>query len=234
MVNMALESGVEKFCHVSSAAALGRSEESALLTENTFWKTSRNNSGYAISKYGSEREVWRGMEEGLHAVIVNPTIIIGPGDLYSGSTALFGEVWKGLKFYTEGFSGFVDVRDVSKCMILLMERNIHDERFILNSENSSYHEVINLVADGLGKARPTIRVGKFLSEIGWRVEAGRTFFSRSKSMISKETARNGQRSWTYSSDKIKKALGIEFIPVKEAIKNTCEIFLKENLDKNNG
>src|SRR5437762_4957754 len=111
------------------------------------------------------------MEEGLNAVIVNPSIVIGPGDLHSGSTALFGEVKNGLKFFPTGSSGFVDVRDVTAIMIQLMKKNIHSERFILNSENVSYREVINLVADCFEKNRPVIRVGKLLSEIGWRVEA---------------------------------------------------------------
>ncbi len=227
MVNIALESGIERFCYVSSTAALGRSEENKVLTENSVWKTSKNNSGYAISKYGAEREVWRGIEEGLDAFIVNPSIIIGAGDLHTGSTALFGEVWKGLPFYPTGSSGFVDVRDVTSTMIQLMQKNMSGEKFIISAENIPYREVINFMADGFGKSRPTIRVGTLLSEIGWRVETARKYFSKTKPMITKETARNGQYNWNYSNQKIKTALGIEFIPVKDAVKNVCEIFLKE-------
>jgi dihydroflavonol-4-reductase len=230
MVNTALDAGIEKFCHVSSAAALGRTDEQNVLTESSVWKTSKNNSGYAISKYGAEREVWRGIEEGLNAFMVNPTIIIGPGNLNSGSTALFGEVLKGLKFYPRGSSGFVDVRDVSSCMLQLMEKNgsTVNGRFIINSENCSYQEVINEVADGFGKRRPSIAAGNALSEFGWRAEAAIKIFSGKKPMITRETARNGQRHWNYSNEKIKKALGIKFIPVKEAVKTTCEILLREN------
>lgn len=232
MVNMALDAGVENFCYVSSTAALGRAEENSMLTEKTSWKTSKHNSGYAISKYGAEREVWRGIEEGLNAFIVNPSIIFGPGDLHTGSTALFGEVWKGLKFYPTGSSGFVDVRDVSSCMIQLMKKNIRSERFIINAGNTSYQNVINHIADGFGKARPTIRVGKILTEVGWRLESARKFFSKSKPMITKETARNGQCTWLYSNEKIKKELGIDFISVQESIRNVCEIFSEELQNKN--
>jgi dihydroflavonol-4-reductase len=227
MVNMAMEAGVERFCYVSSTAALGRSDQNKTLTENSSWKTSIHNSGYAISKYGAEREVWRAMEEGLKAFIVNPSIIIGAGDMHSGSTALFGEVRKGLKFYSTGSSGFVDVRDVTRCMILLMKKNIHGERFIINGENISYREVINLIADGFHQSRPTIRVGNALSEIGWRIDAIRKFFSNTKSFITKETARNGQNHWIYSNEKIKKELGIEFTPMKDAIRHACEILSAE-------
>ncbi len=231
MVNTALESGVDRFCYVSSTASLGRSEENKMLTETSVWKTSKNNSGYAISKYGAEREVWRGMEEGLNAFIVNPSIIIGAGDLHGGSTALFGEVWKGLPFYPTGSSGFVDVRDVTSSMIQLMQKNIPGEKFIISAENISYRDVINFMADGFGKSRPTIRVGIVLSEIGWRVERARKYFSKTKPMITKETARNGQHTWNYSNQKIKTVLGIEFIPVKDAVKNVCDIFLKESKSK---
>ena len=227
MINIAIEKKTERFCYVSSTAALGRSEVNLMLSEENFWKTSKYNSGYAISKYGAEREVWRGIEEGLNAFIVNPSIIIGPGDLHSGSTALFSAVKKGLKFYSNGISGFVDVRDVTACMIQLMEKEIQAERYILSSENISYHEVINCIADNFGKKRPTIRVGKLLTEFGWRLEVTRAFFTGTKTMVTKETARNGQQDCTYSNEKIKKTLGIEFIPVKEGIKNACEIFLSE-------
>ena len=195
MVNTALEKKIERFCYVGSTASLGRAEENLMLTENTFWKASKYNSGYAISKYGAEREVWRSMEEGLDAFIVNPSIIIGPGNLHSGSTALFGEVKKGLKFYSNGINGFIDVRDVSACMIQLMERSITGERYILSSENISYREVINYMADCFGKKRPTVRVGKVLTEIGWRMEAIRTLFTGKKSMITKETLRRLHRTF---------------------------------------
>ncbi len=227
MVNIAMEAGVGRFCYVSSTAALGRSEENKILTEQSTWKTSTNNSGYAISKYGAEREVWRAIEEGLGAYIVNPSIIIGPGNLHWGSTALFGEVRKGLKFYPTGSSGFVDVRDVTKCMIQLMKKNVQAERFIISAENIPYRDVINFIADGFGKPKPTIRVGNFLSEIGWRVESVRKMLSNAKPMITKETARNGQRNWKYSNEKIKKELATEFIPVRDSIHHVCETFLNE-------
>jgi nucleoside-diphosphate-sugar epimerase len=230
MVNVALEKKVEKFCMVSSTAALGRAEENTLLTEDTLWKTSKHNSGYAISKYGAEREAWRAMEEGLNAVIVNPSIVLGQGDLHSGSTALFGEVRKGLPFYTNGISGFVDVRDVTKCMLQLMEKNIFNQRFIISSQNLSYREVINFIADGFGKKHPSIKVNSLLSEIGWRVAALQNLFSKNKTIITKETARNGQRSWLYSNEKIKSALGIDFIPVERSVRDVCEIFLREKIN----
>ena len=116
LVNLALEKAISKFCYVSSVSTLGRADNLGLTDEETYWKASNKNSQYAISKYGAEREVWRGIEEGLNAVIVNPSVILGPGDWKSGSPAFFSRIGKGLKFYTSGINGFVDVRDVSKAM----------------------------------------------------------------------------------------------------------------------
>ena len=81
-------------------------------------------------------EVWRGIEEGLNAVIVCPAIILGPGKWEKGSSMLFKQVWKGLSFYTSGTNGFVDVRDVVNVMIQLMKGKIKSERFILCSKAS--------------------------------------------------------------------------------------------------
>lgn len=226
MVNLALDFQVEKFCFVSSTSALGKIRNELLITESTFWKKSKHNSAYGISKYGAEREVWRGMEEGLQAIIVNPSIVIGPGNLASGSMALFGEIKKGLKFYPPGSMGFVDVRDVTKCMIRLMERNLFSQRFIISSENIAYREVINQVADCFRMPRPTIRVGNLLTEIGWRAEALRNIFSRTKPMITKESARNGQQDWCYSNEKIKSTTGIEFISIHDSITETCQVFIE--------
>jgi len=227
IVNAALEKGVTKFCMVSSTAALGRSAENQMVNEDTLWKKSKYNSGYAVSKYAAEREVWRGVEEGLNAVIVNPSIVLGAGDINSGSTALFGQVMKGLIFYPTGRTGFIDVKDVTKCMIELMEKNIFKERFIINSENLEYRDVINYIADAFGKKHPFIKVNTFLREAGWRAEAIRSVFSKHKAMITKETARNGQRSWLYSNEQIKKCLNINFIPIKESVERICEILQKE-------
>jgi len=226
MVNIGLELGVKKFCHVSSIAALGRVEENKVMDENVFWKSSKYNSLYAISKYNGEREVWRAMEEGLNAVIVSPSIIIGPGNWETGSSAMFKQVWKGMKYYSLGVNGFVDVRDVTAAMMGLMEKNIFGERFIVSSENCTYQEIFNYISDSFQKPRPTIKVNGTLSELGWRAEAIRSLFLNRQAFITKETARNSQHKWYYSNEKLKKALGMSFIPVRKSIADCAKIFLR--------
>jgi dihydroflavonol-4-reductase len=127
LVNAALEKGVRKICHVSSVAALGRLDEQQLITEETNWVPSKKISGYSESKFFSEVEIWRGIEEGLNAVIVNPSIILGPANWETGSAKMFKTVWDGMKFFTRGVTGFVDVRDVVKAMILLMDEQYFEK-----------------------------------------------------------------------------------------------------------
>ena len=225
LINLCLENKIKRFCHISSVAALGRIAGKSAIDENVVWKTSSENSNYAISKYCGEQEVWRGIEEGLSAFIVNPSIIIGPGDWHSGSTQMFLSVFKGLKFYTNGSTGFVDYRDVSKCAIDLMEKGISGQRYILNGENLPYRKVFTLIAENLKKPIPTIEVTPFLAEVGWRMEALRSLVTRKKSLITKETARNGNMHWQYSSEKVKNELGIDFIAISDAVKHTAKILI---------
>ena len=223
VVNAALDTGVKKLCYVSSIAAIGRAKNGEAITEDTEWEPSGNNSVYAISKYAAECEVWRAIAEGLDAVIVNPSVIIAARGI---SGKMFEQVQKGLKFYTEGVNGFVDVRDVAKAMLRLMDSEIKNERFILNAENCSYRNVFAEIADNMGKPRGTMKANPFLAEIAWRVEALRSLLTGSKPLITKETARTANKKYFYSSEKIKKATAMEFIPVKQSVKYACEVFLK--------
>jgi dihydroflavonol-4-reductase len=227
LVNACLDAGVLKFCHVSSVAALGRSEEDQHVDEQTIWKHSKRNSIYAKSKYGAEKEVWRGMAEGLQAVIVNPSIIFGVGNWKGGSTEMVKEVWKGLPFYTRGANSFVDVRDVARAMILLMEGNHFGERFVVTSESLAYRQVFNWIAEFLGKKPPYIPVKPFMGEIAWRLYAIKGLFTGTKPAITRETARNASRRYYYSAEKIKQKIGIEFIPVRQSLADCCAAFLNE-------
>ena len=226
LVNAALEKKVRKLCHVSSIAALGRPESmSDLIDENLVWKTSKNNSIYAISKYGAEREVWRGTAEGLDAVIVNPSIILGVAGKRGGSSRILNTVWEGLRFYPPGKNGFVDVRDVVKAMILLMKSDIRNERFILNVDNIEYKKLFELIAGALGKPAPSIKVNQTLARLAWRIEKLRSMVTGIKPLITRETAHTAVQHYEYSNEKIKKELGFEFRPIEETIQHFCQIFM---------
>ncbi len=221
LVNLCLgKTEFKNFCHVSSVSSLGRMIEGAMIDEHSDWIPGSHNSNYGISKYGSEREVWRGISEGLNAVIVNPSIILGPGDWIKGSSELFLKIKNGFKFYTDGESGFVDVRDVSLAMRFLVEKEITGERFILNGENSSFHTFFNQIANALNVKAPSIKIKPWVSAIVWRLEKIRSGISGNSPFITKETAHSSQQHYHYNADKIK-ALGFQFRPLSETINDTC-------------
>lgn len=227
MVNLSLQKGVKKFCHVSSIAALGRAKSGDSITEDTRWNNSKHNSNYAISKYKAEMEVWRAAEEGLNVVIVNPGVILGVGDWNKGSCKLFQLVWKGMPFYTEGVNGYVDVKDVARAMVNLTEQSIFGQRFVLVGQNVNMHWYLDTVATLLGKKKPTIRVNRFLSQLAWIVDGLKGKITGKKPSLTKETARASMNQFYYSAAKIERTLNFVFTPMEETLKETCVQYLKE-------
>ena len=136
LVNLCLANNIEKLCYVSSIATIGNSIKNELITEDTHWNPEEDQSVYAITKYGAEMEVWRGTQEGLIVIVVNPGIIIGAGFWRSGSGSLITRIYKGISHYTTGVVGFVDVLDVVMPLIQFMESDIKNERYIFGFRKS--------------------------------------------------------------------------------------------------
>ena len=230
VVNAALEAGVEKLCHVSSVAALGRTENSDVIDEKSQFKTNRYNSKYSLSKHLAEREVWRGTAEGLNAVIVNPAIILGYGHPDKGSTKMFTTIYKNSLFYGQGINGFVGVEDVVRAMIGLMESDIVNERFVVSTGDFSYRDIFSMIARGFGKSEPKFPVPAPILEMVWRFEWLRSKLTQTKPLITKETARTSKGNYLYPSNKLKQALNFEYTPMEETISRTCQI-MKSNMGK---
>ncbi len=225
VVNACLEHKVKKLAFISSVASIGRDGKKKYNEKNK-WNSGRGNSYYALTKYKSENEVWRGIEEGLSAVITNPGIIIGPSNWGRSSTTIFKQIYKGLSFFPLGENGFVDVRDVSRATIQLMESKISRERYILVGENLSYKSVFDDIAKSFKKPIPKKKAKKTLLEIAWRMEAIRCFLTNKKQSITKETARTSNQINVYDNQKIIKELNYNFKSIKEAIENTTSFLLK--------
>ena len=225
IVNACLDQNIKKLCYTSSTSALGSALMNEKATEGSPWIADESRTSYSLSKYRSEMEVWRGIAEGLNAVIVNPSIIVGPGDWIRGSSRMFKVVWDGLKYYTEGVTGYVDVRDVVNAMIWLAESEISGERYIISSENLSYREVFTLVAHELGRKPPEKLATPFLLGITYRIDWLRSILFRSKRILTREAIMAGQQKKYYSNKKITDAMGIQFIPVARSVKDTASVFL---------
>lgn len=226
LLEVSMLNNVSKFCHVSSIASFGRPEKKGnTIDESVKREEHEKSSVYSLSKYLAEVEVWRAIEEGLNAVIINPSTIIGSGNWKTGSSALFPRVWNGLSYYTEGVNGFVDVRDVVKIMMTLMDKNIFKEQYILVSEHLSFKDLLSFIAGNLNLKTPSIRANKLLSELAWRFEEIRCAISKSQPVITKESAAIALDSQFYSNQKIRTHLNLDFIPIKQSIQDTSINFL---------
>ncbi|MEO6546956.1 MAG: NAD-dependent epimerase/dehydratase family protein [Ferruginibacter sp.] len=232
VVNAALNAGVKKLLHVSSVAALGRIREDKAVNESMVWTEETSNSIYGESKYRGEMEVWRGIGEGLEAVIVNPSIILGAGDWSTGSSQLFKNVYDEFPWFTEGTTGFVDARDVAKAMIKLMESAIINERFIISAENVSYQELFNLIAKTFHKKQPYKKVTPMIARVVWRWEAIKTLFTKKKPLITKETTATALAKVHYNNKKLLRFLpDFQYRSIEETIQHTCAA-LRQNLSIN--
>jgi dihydroflavonol-4-reductase len=228
LVNACLEKGNIRFCHVSSIAAVEKEKNKPETDENAKWDLNAAHTAYADSKYQGEVEVWRGMAEGLSAVIVNPTIILGPGNWDESSTRLFRYVYDEKPFYTEGKANFVDVRDVVDLMLTLTFSEIRGERFILNAAGLEFQDFFKQIASCFGKKAPDLKISSILVELLWRLEHVRSLITGKRPLITKDTARTTRRNQTYSAGKIKKTLHFGFRPIEETIAWCCSELLRRN------
>lgn len=228
VVNAALEAGVKKMVHVSSVAALGRIRENEPITELMNWTEETSNSAYGQSKFLAEMEVWRGIAEGLDAVMVNPTIILGAGNWNEGSTKLFQSVYNQFPWYANGTTGFVDVKDVANAMIQLMHSNIGGQRFIISAENKSYKEVFDMIAAAFGKKAPYKKVTPLIAAIVWRLEAVKSWFTKKDPLVTKETAKTALAKVRFDNGKLLKFLpDFVYTTVNDTIREVCKQLVKQ-------
>lgn len=223
IVDAAIERKVLKLCHVSSVATVGKTLNSKTIDESSEFTFTKKKAAYHISKYYGEMEVWRGINEGLSAVIVNPSVIIGAGDWNTSSSALFGTIAKGMKYYTPGITGYVSVHDVVDCMILLMQSAISGERFILSAENIDYKTIFTSIANSIGIEPPKKEIKK------WQVKLV-AFISSivlKNPKITKSTVKSAFSKTYYSSKKIQEMLPFTFRKISDEIIAVGAIYKKQ-------
>jgi len=224
IVNFCLAYKIKKMLFVSSIEALGDlNATETTISETTEWNPEKPHSDYAISKYGAEMEVWRGQQEGLNVLIVNPGVILGPGFPEQGSGALFSAVAKGLAFYTLGTTGFIAVTDVVETSVRLMKSDIQNERFTLIENNYSFQEILNCIADSLQVKRPKRHATPLLINLFWRVDWFLSNFFFQKRKLSRASAKASYSKTEYANIKIISTLASEFKSVKEYIQFIAQI-----------
>lgn len=221
VVNVCLHLQIPRLIYVSSIAALGRDPLLPEVNEDSAWKDGPHNSAYSISKFRAENEVWRGMQEGLEVIVVNPSIILGPGDWQDGSNKLFYTVYKGLKVYSPGRSGFVDVRDVAAALIHLDAANIVGKRFVLNAANWAYQQLFTTIALHFGVKPPRWSPPRWLSEVGWRVLVILSWFTGKKPFITRETTRSAYNRFSYDGSLISRETGFAYRDFDQSLAESC-------------
>lgn len=226
IVNLSIDAGVKKICHISSIAALSQKLKDQVITEDNDWEQDKKNSWYSRTKYWGELEIWRGIVEGLNAVIVNPSVVIGPGGWNESSGQLFSTVNKGLKFYTSGVTGYVGAADVAESMILLMESDIENERFVLNERDLSFKELFTLIAKSLDKKPPKWAATKLMMQMAHIASQSLALITGKEPLITRSTIRSAFGKKYYSSEKLIKALNFTFTPIENVIEETGREFKK--------
>jgi len=231
IVNLSISNTVKKLCYVSSIAALGKSiSPETFITEKTEWNPEHDNSVYAITKYGAELEVWRGSQEGVDAVIINPGIILGPGFWHGGgSGSLIKKIYHGLSYYPIGSAGYVDVYDTVGIMCRLMESDIKNERFIVIAENRSFKDFQNEVAKYLNAKKALKPASPFLLNIAWRLDWLNSKLFGKRRTLSKQMAKSISTISKYDHSKIKKMLAYDFEDLDSSINQVCGYF-KEDMN----
>lgn len=223
VVNLALDFGVKKLCHVSSVAALGDLKEGeTVIDEQTEWNPEKHHSDYGISKYGGEMEIWRAQQEGLEAIVVVPGIILGPGFWDDGSGALFSAIEKGFPFYTTGSTGFVSVSDVVSAMVKLMKSEVSNERYILIGEHFVLRDMAFLIADALDAKRPGTNAKPWLIKLAVTADWFASLFGKKRKLF-RETADALHRHREFSNEKIKRDLNFEFSDIKTYVTQVVRV-----------
>ncbi len=226
VVNLCLAFHIKKLCHMSSIAVLSQ-EDGNLIDEENSWDTENNNNVYAITKYWAEMEVWRAIQEGLQAVIVNPGVVLGGGYWHKGTGVLFKKAHQQISRYPTGTMGFVDVVDVVKICMALMESTIFNERFIIVSENVTYKSLFETMAKAFHKLPPQRPLKNWMLQLAWQFENIKGIFPGLKPRLFKSMAKAMQSKKLYSNQKIKNRLGYSFIPIKKTVYTVAEQYLND-------
>ena len=227
VVNLCISNNIDKLCYVSSIAAIGNEPSGKLITEESPWNKDEDHSVYAITKYGAEMEVWRGCQEGLEVFIVNSGVIIGPGFWRFGSGSFFKRIYKGLKYYTTGTTGYVDVNDVANIMILLMEGNIKNERYIVITKNLTFQSFFTKIAKALNVEPPKKKASSLLLQIAWRMDWLRSKIKGKHRRLVRHSVSSIQSITNYDNSKVTRDLNYKFNSVDSAISSTSQHFLSD-------
>ncbi len=223
VVNAAIENNIDRFVHISSVAALGRTTSDEMISETKSWEENKNTTQYARTKHHAELEVWRGFSEGLNGVILNPSTILGFGNWHTSSCALFKNAYKGFPWYSEGINGFVGVEDVARAAVDMLLSDITEKRFIINSDNWTFRKLLEHMAKGFGKKTPHLKATPMLGELAWRLEGLKHLFTGGTPLLTRESTWVAQAKTSFNNGALLQVLpSFQYNPLESIIKKSCE------------
>ena len=214
LVDLCLSHSIKKLIYISSIAALGNDPSASIIDENTPWDKNTDKTPYAYSKYGGEMEVWRGMEEGLNAVIINPAIVLGKG---SPIEIILQRFKKGLRWYTPGNKAFVNIQDVIMVMDELMHSNIKGERFILVAENWTGKAVAQNILKAGNYNLSVISIPKGFFYFFWALEYLIEFLGIRKRFLTSAMIKGQYHQKIINGEKIKLFIDFGYSPISKLI-----------------
>ena len=226
LVNAALYQGVKRFIHLSSVAALGRKSGNELIDESTAWQFTPSLPRYSVSKFQAEREVWRGQAEGLWVAVVYPSLIFGSGWWNTGTNRMFSHVDRELPFYPPGANGVVDVRDVARAVMLLLQQGQDGDRYLLNGHNISYRDLMVHIAHALGRRAPHLPMQRWQARLLLVGEAIRSRLLRQPALLTPETVRNSFQHFSYNNERSCQQLQLSYTPLEQTIRETAAQYLE--------
>ncbi len=228
VVNAAIEKKIKRLVHVSSVAALGRVAGGGWVDETAKWKEGPLHTHYARSKFQAELHAWRGFSEGLDTVIINPSTILGYGNWEQSSCAIFKQLYDGFRWYTGGLNGFVDVQDVARATLLLLEKAKGGQRYIINGDTWTFQQLQSCMADGFGRKRPSIKATGPLLGLAWRIEAIRAFLTGKRPLLTRESARVAVSATRFDNRKLLQDFPeFTYTPLEQTIREACQCYRRQ-------
>jgi nucleoside-diphosphate-sugar epimerase len=221
LINLSLKYQVKHFIHVSSTAVFANAHD-GYVDEQTPWEMNDTTHHYAESKYNAEVEVRRGSAKGLCTTILNPAVILGPGDYSSGSSAIFGNLKKGMSFYPKGSTAFVDARDIANFTELILDRpSSYGERYILSAYNASMKEQFEEITKVLGVKAPTKALPKWVLKFGKVLNLPALVSSKLEN-VNHKTLKKSFFKAKYKNDKSLEINGFHYFSRADSLQNVKE------------
>ena len=163
--------------------------------------------------------MWRGIEEGLSAVMINPCVIFGPGNWNEGSLSIFKTSSKGISFYPTGSNAIVDVRDVVSCLLFFMNSPIENQRFLCTGQNVSFKNLQTELAICFDKKPPNIKSPRTIALLFAAFSEVINLLLRKRRGLTIESVYSAYKTIVYDNSRIIAATGIQFKPLRETLLN---------------